>query len=106
MPAYWEMMSRAADLVIVYLAGYFFILEVFRALAHAAKGIDKWNQRRKRNAIHDRWVAARRAAREEVEARLRAENRWSNPEIEEAMTLAGRRVHPDYHPQTAYKMRF
>jgi len=54
----------------------------------------KANGRRARMKLHRRWVAARVAAREETEARMRREGYWDNYEIQDAMRAAGDRVDP------------
>jgi hypothetical protein len=48
--------------------------------------------------MHDAFVAARVAAREETEAKLRAEDRWDNYEIQRAMDAAGQAAAPGYRP--------
>jgi hypothetical protein len=91
-------LSHAADLIIVWTAVGWVISQTLTVLAQIVADVQRGRAKRLRNQQHAKFVAARIAAREEVEARLRAEGRWDNYEIQRAMDAAGRAAAPGYRP--------
>lgn len=89
-------MSTAADTIIVYGAIAGFVVILYRAILAIAEEIGCKVRNVKRMRKHDAWVAARRGARIATEARLRAEGRWDNYEVQDAMTKAGEAVWPGH----------
>jgi hypothetical protein len=90
--------SELADLIIISVAIAFVINAIANVSSEIANKAIQVKERRARLRLHKRWVAARVAAREETEAKLRAEGRWDNYEIQAAMKAAGEAAAPGYRP--------
>ena len=87
-----------ADHIIVWAFITFLTYVAFNVLGEIVTAVEKRIARHKRNVQHDRFVAARVAAREECETRFRAEGRWDNFEMQDAMDAAGKAAAPGYRP--------
>lgn len=94
-----ETYSRWADVIIVWTAFYAFIFIVVVPVVTdliewiiVKVGQIRWDR------ANRRWVAARKAAREELEARMTAEGWWDNYAIQDAMDKAGQEAAPGHHP--------
>lgn len=94
-------LATFADIIIITYACERF----FAALGIIVEAIATIRYRRRREHDHKRWVDARVAARLETEARLRAEGRWDNYEIQDAMNAAGEQAVPGYHPSQGRNTR-
>ncbi len=94
--------SKLADTIIIIIAAASWVIRQLSVIAGAIiEDLLKWDRKRKRNAQYEVWIAARRAARLETEARLREEGYWSNTEIDQAMKAAGEAAAPGYRPWAA-----
>lgn len=90
--------GELADWIVIMLGVSVAIQWLAAVLTEMASAVDRVRQRRHRARQHTAFVAARVKAREETEARLRAEGRWDNYEIQDAMDAAGHRAAPGYRP--------
>lgn len=90
--------SELADTIVIAAGAAYAYRVLLVILEEATLAVSKRRRLRKRRRDHDRFVAARIAAREETEARLRAEGRWDNYEIQDAMDRAGQQAAPGYRP--------
>jgi hypothetical protein len=87
-----DIVTIAAWVIVGHAIAGFFANVVSPLIESAIKAHD----RRGRLKLHDKWVAARRAARLETEERMRREGYWDNFEIQAAMKRAGDQVDPGH----------
>ena len=90
--------NELADTIVIAAGVYWLAGFLMQAGMSIAEELGRAHARRRRMRNHKRWVAARKAAREETEARLRTEGRCDNYEIQDAMKAAGERAVPGYRP--------
>ncbi len=91
-------MSELADLIIVAAASAYVIHLLANVISEISIEVSKRVRRAKRAKLGMRFATARRAARIECEARMRAEGYWDNDELERTMRIAGEKAAPGFRP--------